>query len=59
MTSFWLIRLIYIKIHGATAKDKKSDNESSSAPNSDSLFRILERNHLMHHMQRPKVNISH
>ena len=32
-----------MRIHGATAKDRKSDKESSSAPNSDSLFRILEK----------------
>ena len=30
-------------MHGATAKDRKSDKESSSAPNSDSLFRTLEK----------------
>ena len=30
-------------MHGATAKDKKSARESSSAPNSDSLLSILEK----------------
>ena len=30
-------------MHGATAKERKSDRESSSAPNSDSLLSILEK----------------
>lgn len=30
-------------MQGATAKERKSESESSSAPNSDSFFKILEK----------------